>query len=88
MKKHARYNPRIRITASAYHRNGICGAPFQVVIFKDPEEEGDKIAILFDEKSHCAVLDIAKLAAGDIAFGSNSYRGDHYETVLRHALQV
>jgi hypothetical protein len=88
MKKHDRHHPRIQILASACHRNGICGAPFRVVIFKDREEEGDKVAILFDEKSHCAVLDIAKLNAGDIAFGSNSYRGDHYETVLRYALQA
>ena len=32
---------------------------------------------------HCAVLDVAKLAAGDIAFGSNSWRGDQYEPHLR-----
>lgn len=78
---------KIKILASAYHRNGISGAPFRVVIFKDSEDKGDKLAILFDEEHHCAVLDVTKLAAGDIAFGSNSYRGDHYEPALRHLLQ-
>jgi hypothetical protein len=32
------------------------------------------------------VLDVAKLAQGDIAFGSNSWRGDHYEPHLRKAI--
>ena len=68
----------------AYHRNGICGAPFHVALFCDGESH--KLAILFDAKDHCAVLDITKLAAGDIAFGSNSWRGDEYEPLLRRAI--
>ena len=32
------------------------------------------------------MLDVAKLAAGDIAFGSNSWRGDQYEPDLRKAI--
>lgn len=32
------------------------------------------------------VLDVAKLAEGDIAFGSNSWRGDDYEPDLRRAI--
>ena len=68
----------------AHHRNGICGAPFAVVLFEDGGAEGSrKIAILFEREYHCAVLDVAKLAAGDIAFGSNSWRGDHFESALR-----
>ena len=56
-----------------YHRNGICGAPFAVVLFEDGGPEGSrKIGILFDEPYHCAFLDVAKLAAGDIAFASLS----------------
>ena len=31
---------------------------------------------------------MAKLAAGDIAFGSNSWRGDHYEPHLRKAVNA
>jgi len=78
---------RIRITAIAQHRNGICGVPFDVVLFKDAGAAGSrKAAILFPEESRCAVLDVAKLAAGDIAFGSNSWRGDQYEPHLRKAV--
>ena len=78
---------KLTINSIAYHRNGICGAPFEVVLFEDQGPEGSrKVAILFDEPHYCAVLDVAKLAAGDIAFGSNSWRGDNYEPSLRQAI--
>jgi len=71
----------------AHHRNGVAGAPFDVVLFKDRGRQGSrKVAILFEEKGHCAILDIAKLALGDIAFGSNSWRGDDYEPDLMDAM--
>lgn len=35
----------------------------------------------------CAVFDLAQLAAGDIAFGSNSWRGDHYHEVVDRAIE-
>ena len=47
-----------------------------------------KLAVLFPEERQCAVLDVARLAAGDIAFGSNSWRGDHYEPHLRTAVNA
>lgn len=78
---------KLTINDIAFHRNGICGAPFAVILFEDTgPEAGRKIAILFDDPGHCAVLDVARLAAGDIAFGSNSWRGDTYEPTLRSAL--
>ena len=78
---------RIKIVDSAFHRNGICGAPFHVVLFHDISDENTrKIAILFEEPHHCAVLDVAKLAEGRIAFGVNSYRGDNFEPALRRVL--
>ena len=79
---------KLKIIATAYHRNGICGAPFDVLLFEDKGPEGSrKVAVLFEEQYHCAVLDVAKLANGDIAFGSNSWRGgDHYEAHLRQAI--
>ena len=80
---------KLRIITIAQHRNGICGAPFDVVLFQDAgPKSGRKAAILFPEEYHCAVLDVAKLAAGDIAFGSNSWRGDHYEPHLRKAVNA
>jgi hypothetical protein len=70
-----------------YHRNGICGAPFHVFLFDDVGDENTrKVGILFEARHHCAVLDVAKLTASDIAFGSNSYRGDVFEEALRHHL--
>jgi hypothetical protein len=77
---------KLTIIDTARHRNGICGAPFAVVLFEEIGPEGSrKVGILFDEEYHCAVLDVAKLAAGDIAFMSNSWRGDQYEPHLRKA---
>jgi hypothetical protein len=84
---------RIRIRAIDCHRNGIGGAPFHVALFDEdrgahPEDQGRKVGIVFNEPGYCAVLDIAKLAAGDIAFGSNSWRGDEYEPHLRKAINA
>jgi hypothetical protein len=77
----------VNIVNWAYHRNGVGGAPFHVVLFDDVEDENTrKVAVLFKEPYHCAVLDVAKLSAGDIAFGSNSYRGDVFENALRSHL--
>ena len=78
---------KLKIIAIAHHRNGICGAPFDVVLFQDYGSDGSrKVAVLFEEPYHCAVLDVDQLAAGDIAFGSNSWRGDKYEPQLRQAV--
>lgn len=76
---------KLRIIDIAFHRNGICGAPFNVFLFED-EGDGRKVGIVFEQKGHCAVLAVDKLASGDIAFGSNSWRGDHYESDLREQI--
>jgi hypothetical protein len=76
----------LKILKTAYHRNGICGTPFDVFLFED--EEGEKLGILFEREFHCAVFDLAKLAKRDIAFGSNSYRGDQFEDALRKAIKL
>jgi hypothetical protein len=76
------FNPmKIRVTDIAHHRNGVCGAPFDVALFQ--EDDAWMVGIVFDRESYCAVFHIEKLAAGDIAFGSNSWRGDRYEDQLR-----
>jgi len=78
---------KLKIIDIAFHRNGICGAPFHVVLFDDRCNDGRRMmAIVFEEDGHCAVLDVAKLAAGDIKFGSNSWRGDEYQWRLRRAI--
>lgn len=71
-----------------YHRNGIGGAPFHAVVFRDTGPEGSvKLGVVFDTLHHVAVLDLAKLADCDIEFGSNSWRGDVYELGLRRAIR-
>lgn len=78
-----------RIIAVDRHRNGICGAPFDVVLFEDAGDEGGrKFAVLFEPQYFCAVLDVDKLAAGDIAFGSDSWRGDDCKPALRNVVQM
>jgi hypothetical protein len=78
---------KLKIIHTAHHRNGVHGASFDLVLFKERgPERNRKIGILFEQPHHCAVLDVVKLAQGDIAFGSNSWRGDEYEPHLRKAI--
>ena len=78
---------KLKIIHTAHHRNGVHGAPFDLILFEDHgPERSRKIGILFEQPYHCAVLDVAKLAQGDIAFRSNSWRGDEYEPHLRKAI--
>jgi hypothetical protein len=76
---------KLSIIDSAYHRNGISGAPFHVVVFNDGESV--KIGVVFDQTGHVAVFDLGKLTNRDIAFGSNSWRGDAFESPLRQAIR-
>jgi hypothetical protein len=78
---------KLTLIACAHHRNGVAGAGFDVMLFKVLRERGAKVAILFDDPGYCAVLDVTLLAAGDIAFGSNSWRGDDFEPDLRRAVE-
>ena len=75
------------IVEIARHRNGICGAPFHVVLFNDSElTHSYKLGIVFDSPHHVAILDFERLVRSNIAFGENSYRGDVYEAPLRAAI--
>ena len=67
--------------AIAYHRNGCSGRGFYVLLF----QEGNSRKVVIRPNAtddldgvECYVLDVDKLAAGNIAFCSNSWRGDHY----------
>ena len=71
---------KTKLIATSHHRNGICGDPFNVHLFKD--EDGIKVAVDFGEMRF-AVLQVDKLAKNDIAFGSNSFRGDHFADEIR-----
>lgn len=75
-----------KIINVASHRNGVSGVPFSVVHFRD-EDRSEMYGIVFSDDSDCfvAVFDKKLLAAGVIAFGQNSYRGDDYADFLRDA---
>jgi hypothetical protein len=77
---------KLKILDTSHHRNGVAGTPFDVSLFKVKREPGVKVGILFDDPGACAILDVTMLAAGDIAFGSNSWRGDEFEPALRQAI--
>ncbi len=68
----------------SFHRNGIGGMGFYVVLFRDNEEKEDMIAALFDETGYCAVFAIDELVKKNIKFAhGNSWRGDVYAGELR-----
>ena len=73
-------HPLTTATASAAHRS-------TCLLFRGPRpgRQPQGLASSSRQPHHCAVLDVDKLALGDIAFGSNSWRGDHYEPHLRAA---
>lgn len=77
----------------AYHRNGIGGAPFNVVTFTDDRDSDvagrQMVAVVFPEyEVATAVFDRELLGQGVIAFMKNSYRGDHFDAELREAIDT
>lgn len=68
------------------HRNGSFGAPFKVVLFQ-ATNGCNMVGVVFNAQYHVAVFDVDKLAKGDIAFESNSFRGDEFEIELRAAIK-
>lgn len=73
-----------------HHRNGVTGVGFHVAVFDTCEGKDARrmLGVIFPEPGEVAVFDLAKLAAEDIDFGSNSWRGDSYEDVLRRAVKA
>ena len=83
---------KIKLIKQDHHRNGICGASFNVMLFKDTDG-ATMLGIVFDNKhnspgGYCAVFDLDLLSKQVIEFGENSWRGDSYEDALRALLPV
>ena len=88
---------KIKPLKVAYHRNGVCGEPFHVVLF-DKEEDGQTdrmVAVRFSDgegegfkNPRIAVLDIALLYESVIEFGDNSFRGDHFVDDIDQAIKA
>ena len=74
-----------------YHRNGIGGNGFHVVIFdwNEPNyEEKNMCAFLFEETGSIAVTQIDMLKDHNIEFAhGNSWRGDHFESDIREFIK-
>jgi hypothetical protein len=87
---------RLRLTAVAYHRNGVGGAGFHAVAFRHLAYGGwrNMIATVFesdaveDGEVHpttgvCAVMDADLAAKGIVSAPENTWRGDSCESQLR-----
>lgn len=71
-----------KIIDTQYHRNGVCGNPFYCFLFKD--DNHTMFAVQFtDDPLSTAVFDLELLSKGNIRFGINSFRGDHYADWLK-----
>jgi hypothetical protein len=79
--------PHKTLKSIAYHRNGICGLGFHVAIIQEDDGDGPRemLVIRFSKESDkdtgqvvCAAFDLKLLDVRDIAFGSNSWRGENY----------
>ncbi len=84
-----KHTMKLTIENIDYHRNGVSGEGFFAVTFLNEEDGETKkmVGTVFDNDGFCAVYDRALLATGDIAFGSNSWRGDRFESQLREAIE-
>lgn len=74
---------KIKILKVTYHRNGVFGNGFNVVLFQ--HEHTKKVAIVFEERGNVAVLDVGLLAQDLIEY-PNRWRGDEFEDALRAAI--
>lgn len=81
----------LKVIKSDYHRNGISGEGFNVIIFDwlDPKEtQTNMCAFVFKDKGRIAVTNINELGHHNIEFAmGNSWRGDYFETALRDYLR-
>ena len=77
---------QLQIIDADFHRNGVSGMPFKVALVDDTSTADVKLVIMFEAEGHTAVLSLDKLMEEDISFGTNSWRGDQYEEVLRPEL--
>lgn len=76
----------LKVQEIAYHRNGVMGEGFHVVAFT--EDGHNMLGVVFtSHPSRTAVFDRDRLSAGNIAFGSNSFRGDYYASFLIEAIK-
>lgn len=80
---------KIKVSAIEYHRNGVSGNGFHVVLFKSKKDgerkESNFIATVFEEVGTVAVICLDLLPEISM-LGGNAWRGDNFEPELRKAI--
>lgn len=75
---------KLKITKIDYHRNGVAGNGFHVVLFT--WRNRNMVATVFEGAGNCAVLDMYETAMGHLEYPENRWRGDDFEPQLRAAI--
>jgi hypothetical protein len=75
----------IKVTTIEYHRNGVTGEGFYIVLFVCKKQS--MMAVVFDTIGHVAVFNVDLLAIGNVTFGENSWAGDCFEKSLRDIIE-
>jgi hypothetical protein len=82
---------KIKITnvRVSYHRNGIDGNGFHVVLFDTliDNETRHMVATVFEGQGNIAILDVSLLAAGVYGFAENSWLYESFEKDLYEAVR-
>lgn len=83
---------KLKIQEIAYHRNGVFGRGFYVVLFTahgETDSEGHRfMGTLFEQEGQCAVIALDLVETCGVGFAKgNSWRGDHFEPELRKAIK-
>jgi hypothetical protein len=80
----------IEIRDVAYHRNGISGLPFWVVLFNDTDAGMfNQVATIDEDGKDCRVINAGLVVtAGEIGNRHmNTWRGDYYLQKIKEAMQ-
>ena len=87
----------IKVLAIDYHRNGVGGTGFYVVLFTIPNNPYETmLAVSFEREDaelkqyhegEIAILSVEKLADKNIEFRENSYRYEFFEKEIKKAIK-
>jgi hypothetical protein len=80
------YTEMKQVLCSARHRNGVCGEPFFVSIFRS--KDGKRmLSVRFDNEKgiFTAAFDLDLLNQNNCKFFENSYRGDYFDEDMKLA---
>lgn len=81
----------VRFTSDIDADDGTFGGKLKKPLYEptDGKKDANFLAILFDEPGRCAVICLDLIPTCGVKFaGGNSWRGDHYETELRAAIET